>query len=158
MLVFPLFLPFQDFRHSLQEGSLLIGRLWIIFDTVFCFVCYARVSLVPVQIYSLWFYRVDIKGFKTFIDTLTKQMGQPFSLVSELLILCGLEMQTLPESGSALVKEIQVSPSPLSLYWYTPFKHHQKRFAYPNVTISPKGSLKDRQDMYFSVLHARRNG
>lgn len=52
--------------------------------------------------------RFSEEGFKGFMEGLTKQMGQPFSIVSELLLLCGLEMQPLSKSDSALVKEIQV--------------------------------------------------
>lgn len=47
-------------------------------------------------------------GFKGFMEGLTKETGQPMSIMSELLILCGLEMQTA-QSGSALESEIKVS-------------------------------------------------
>ena len=41
------------------------------------------------------------------MDGLTRETGQPMSIMSELLILCGLEMQT-SQSGSALENRIKV--------------------------------------------------
>lgn len=51
--------------------------------------------------------RIDKMGFKGFLDNLTRETGQPISIMSELLILCGLELQTA-HSGSALESEIKV--------------------------------------------------
>ena len=41
------------------------------------------------------------------MDGLTKETGQPMSIMSELLILCALEMQT-SQSDSALESQIKV--------------------------------------------------
>lgn len=53
--------------------------------------------------------RLDYDGFEAFVDGLTKQMGQPMAIVSELLILCGLQMQTGSQGGSELANKIKVS-------------------------------------------------
>ena len=52
---------------------------------------------------------LDREDFKLFVERLTQEMGKPFSIVSELLILSALEVQPLKKSDSAIFQEIQVS-------------------------------------------------
>ena len=52
---------------------------------------------------------LDREDFKLFVERLTQEMGKPFSIVSELLILSALEVQPLEKSDSAILQEIQVS-------------------------------------------------
>ncbi len=68
--------------------------------------------------------RIDMPGFKDFMEGLTKETGQPLSIMSELLILSGLEMQTL-QSGSALDSKIEVDAHTahcLPLNSFAPYK------------------------------------
>lgn len=51
--------------------------------------------------------RLDREEFQRFLERLTELMGKPFSIVSELLLVCGLELQPTGKADPALVREIK---------------------------------------------------
>ena len=52
--------------------------------------------------------RFDRKEFKHFAENLVLEMGQPFSVVSELLLLGALDVQPRDEQEFARLREIKV--------------------------------------------------
>ena len=59
-------------------------------------------------------FRFGRKDFKVFADKLVLEMGQPFDVVSELLLLGALEVQPRDKEEFALLKEIKVQFNALS--------------------------------------------